>query len=195
MSADALEMPVLVTADAFLSRPAQGEGKEYLVDGVVHAMAPASPTHGVIQAKLAFLLMAHFRATKMPCRVVTEAGVQPRIRAKTNIRVPDLVVTCGPVARPGDKLAADPVVVIEVLSPSNEDDTYGSIMACSTLSSVQDMLVVDSSRIAVEHWTRDAAGQWPTDPEPLSAGTVRLASLGLDIALADLYADTHLAQS
>jgi Uma2 family endonuclease len=183
-----------VTASAFLTEPDRGPpGKKYLVDGVVYAMAPASPTHGAIQAKLAILIGAHLLSNKLPCRVLTEAGVQPKIRAKTNVRIPDLIVTCEPIARPGDKLVKEPMIVIEVLSPSNDDDSYGSIMACSTLPSVKQMLVVDSSRVSVELWQRDLAGEWPTDPEPITSGSVPLAALGLDLALADVYADTHLS--
>ena len=66
-----------------------GDGRWELVDGEPRAMAPASATCGVIQATLAFLLMQHLNAARSPCVAVTEPAVQPRVRAWSNLRVPD----------------------------------------------------------------------------------------------------------
>lgn len=184
-----------MTADAFLDAvDRMGPGKHILIDGVVYAMAPASPTHGVIQASLARLIGNHLIAQKLNCRVMTEAGVKPRVRARTNVRIPDLTVACGPVAQPGEKLVDQPLLTIEVLSPSNDDLTDVSIMACATIPSVQEMLVIDSRRIFAEIWQRDAAGAWPGEPQAFEAGALlSLRSIGFEIDIADIYAGTHLA--
>jgi Uma2 family endonuclease len=44
------------------------------------------------------------------------------VHANLNVRVPDLAVTCSR-PEPDDKLLRDPLVVIEILSPSNRADT------------------------------------------------------------------------
>ncbi len=184
-----------MTVDEFLNSTERlGPGKHILVDGVIYAMAPASPTHGIIQATLAALLRNHLRDQKMPSRVMTEAGVKPRVRAKTNVRVPDLTVSRGATPGRDDRLVDEPLITIEVLSPSNDELTDVSIMACATIPSVMEMLVVDSVRVVVEIWKRDKAGAWPSEPETIGVGgTVRLDAIGLELNLSDIYADTHLS--
>ena len=197
MTATATRKLPPITVDKFLnSTDRLGPGKHILVDGVIHAMAPASPTHGLIQAKLARLIGNHLAENKMPYRVMSEAGVKPRVRSKTNVRVPDLLVSCGPSPGPDDRLVDEPLITIEVLSPSNDDLTDASIMACATIPSVMEMLVVDSVRLVVEIWKCDLAGAWPSEPDTISAGgTIRLDAIGLELSLTDIYADTHLSST
>ncbi len=197
MSATAQKTPAPVTAEEFLASTTRlGPGKHQLIDGVIVAMAPASPTHGTVQARLAYLLQAHFEKSGLPCRVMTEAGVKPRVRGRTNVRVPDLLVTCGPPPAPGVGLVPEPSLIVEVLSPSNDDETESAIRSCASIPSVKEMLVVDSSRVFAEVWRRDAEGAWPVDPETIDGtGTVRLTSIDLELPLADIYAGTHLAAS
>jgi Uma2 family endonuclease len=196
MVATAQKPPVLTTADGFLASTTRlGPGKHQLIDGVNVAMAQASPTHATIQARLGYLIATHLNARKLPCRVMTEAGVTPRVRGRTNIRVPDLLVTCGPPPQPGDGLVHEPIVIFEVLSPSNDDETESSVMSCASIPSVQEMLVFDRSRLVAEVWLRDAGGAWPTEPETVTTGSMRLDSIEFHLAPSHIYAGTHLAVS
>ena len=187
--------PVRMTSEEFLrSNLRLGPGKHELIHGVVVAMAPASPTHAVLQNRLGYLLTRHFEGNQMPCRAMTEAGVKPRLRAKWNLRVPDLLVTCGAPPGPNDRVVDEPIVVIEILSTSNRSDPDNSIIACATIPSVKEMLVVDSQEQFVEVWRRDEFGNWPFEGEIATlGGSVALASIGLTLSLADIYAGTHLS--
>ncbi len=166
-------------------------GKLELVHGVVRAMSPASGTHALIQANLAGLIWAHLRAKKLPCRLGTEAPVQPQMHANDNVRAPDLAVTCAPSSK--GKLFPDPVLIIEVLSPSNQKDTWDSIYAMATIPALTEIAVVDSERVRVEVFRRDADGAWPKSGTVIEAGgMVRLESIGAEFAISDVYAGTHL---
>jgi Uma2 family endonuclease len=195
MAPAALKHSPTMTADAFMDWVDTGPpGKKVLIDGAIVAIVPTSPTHGTIQANIAHLLRAHLLARNSPCRVATEAAVQPRIRNKTNVRIPDLIVTCGPVPLKTQKFHPDPLLIIEVLSPGNSDDTAGSILACATIPSVTEMLVVDSSRMFAEIWRRDATGAWPKDPDPIAPGDAfELTSIDMTFNLTDAYVGTYLA--
>jgi len=96
-----------------------------LVDGNPVCMAPASENLGRIQAEAAFLLTAHLRSSRPGCAVVVAPGVVPRISAVTNERVPDIGVTC--TAPAGSHAMVDPVLLIEILSPSNEAITRENV--------------------------------------------------------------------
>jgi Uma2 family endonuclease len=157
-----------------------------LRDGIPEAMPPASDAHGAIQAELARLIGNHLLATGRSCRLLVAPGVVPRVRARDNVRIPDLAVTCAPPG--GGKAAPEPVLLIEILSPSNASETWNNVWAYTTIPSVTEILVIDSTAIRAEVLRRDPAGQWPEQPEPLGDGAaLELRSIGLSLPLAQAY--------
>jgi Uma2 family endonuclease len=117
----------------------------------------------------------------------------PRLRANANLRVPDLGVTCSP-NEPGQIVVPDPVLLIEILSPSNEADTRENVWAYATIPSVREILVVHSTRVAAELLRRRPDGTWPEEAEEVrQGGTLRLDSIDLTCPLSEVYARTHLA--
>lgn len=182
----------LMTVTEFLDWDGGGlQGKLELVNGEVVAMSPASGTHSRIQATLSYLMDAHLRRNKSPCRVGTEAPIVPRFHSKLNVRAPDLAVTYAPLT--SDKVFPDPVLIIEVLSPTNQRETWENIWACATLESLMEVAVVDSARVNIQVFRRTQNG-WPKDAETIEAGgTFKLASIDAEWPNAEVYAGTHLA--
>ena len=87
------QLSAAMTVVDFLTwRPPSGDRWE-LVDGTPRAMAPSAPRHGAIQAEAARLIGNRLAELRPTCRVITEAGIQPKVRADFNVRVPDLAVT------------------------------------------------------------------------------------------------------
>jgi Uma2 family endonuclease len=194
MTSAQVKLPPLMTVADFIEWTGDGTGTRYeLVDGVLRAMAPPSDTHGLIQTNLAFAITLHLRATRPGCRINTTPGVQPRLRAEWNFRIPDLGVTCAPNV-PGAVMTPDPILLIEILSPGNAADTWDNIPHYASLPSVAEILIVHSTRVRAELLRRDAHGDWPENPTVIDGkGVVRLDSIGLDLPLAEAYASTHLA--
>ena len=58
--------------------------------------------------------------------MVAEPGVITRIRSHMNMRVPDLGITATADA-PDQRALPEPIVLIEVLSPSNGKDTWDNV--------------------------------------------------------------------
>lgn len=109
--------------EAFLDWPGDGTGRlHHLVDGEVRAMAPATTVHGVVQMELGRRIANRLIENGRDCHVFTAPGVVPRVRADVNMRVPDLAVTCAPL-EPGQRALPEPVLLVEILSPSNERET------------------------------------------------------------------------
>ncbi len=155
-------------------------------------MAPASLTHGLLQAELAYLLLRHLRAAGSECRVVVAPGVIPRVESQHNERVPDLAVTCS--MQPDGRTIADPVLLIEIISPSNEADTRRNVWAYTTIPSVFEILLLSSTSMVGELLRRDTSGAWPIAPVPLiESSLVRLDSIGFVASMGDFYAATRLA--
>ncbi len=181
-----LEIAPLMTAEQFASWPGDGTGRQFqLIDGEPVAMAPASQMHGLLQMELGGLVRDHLKQIGSPCRVIGAPGVQPRAGAATNVRVPDLAVTCSPLT---GHYMANPVVIIEILSPSNQHETYEAVRAYLGLPSLREIIVVSSVRVAAEMLARQADGSWPADPRTIGAdGELRIDTFGFGCPLRNLY--------
>ena len=181
-----------MTLREFLAWDAPSGPPWQLVDGEPQAMAPASRTHGRIQAKLSGLIDIHLTARGGPCTVIIAPGVVPRIRSDSNFRVPDLAVTCTDYQQEESTLT-DPVLLVEILSPSNQAETWANVWAYTTIPSVQEILILSSTAIRADLLRRDAAGNWPERALVIEDGTLELPSIGFRTDLAALYRGTRLA--
>jgi Uma2 family endonuclease len=188
----ALPKPPLsrMTVAEFIDWPGDGSGLTHqLVDGEPVAMAPASGTHGRIQATLARLLGDHLSGTG--CAVVIAPGVVPRVRAEANMRVPDVAVTCEADVQ-GVHAMTEPLLLIEILSPSNEAETRANVWAYTTIPSVREILLVRSTHIAAELIRREPDGGWPANALPISEDArLSLESIGFECTLAAIYEGTR----
>ncbi len=162
-----------------------------LVDGEPVAMAPASETHAALQGEIGRQIGNHLLESGRPCRLLSQPGIVPRVRSNRNFRVPDLGVTCAPPSQ--GLMVSDAVLLIEILSPSNEAQTRANIWAYTTIPSVQEILAVQSTRIEAELLRRNIDGNWPEEPLILTqADTLTLASIGFTTTLTAFYRTTAL---
>ena len=182
-----------MTVAEFLDLPGDGQpGKRELVHGSIRAMAPPSPTHGVLQVAIASAIREHLRKRDSPCRVGTEVGVIPIWDPKHNVRAPDITVTCKPATR-GERTFPEPVLIVQIHSPSNEKGTWESIQACATIPSLAEIVVVAFDAIRMSIFRKGPDSVWPEKPDIVEAGgTVRLASIDASFEIDEVYAGTVL---
>jgi Uma2 family endonuclease len=187
------QTPELMTVTDFLDWPGDGSGRKFqLVDGELRAMSPGSATHAIIQANLAAAILRRLDETGSTCSVGTEPAIATRVRANSNLRVPDIGVTCSP-NEPGHRTFPDPVLLIEVLSPGNQADTWDNVWAYTTIPTVEEILVVHSTRLLAQLLRRLPDGAWPAEPQQIEADEMlTLESVGLSSPLRQIYARTHL---
>ena len=77
MSEPARKVPAVMDTAEFLAWDAPRGSRWQLVDGEPQAMAPASRTHGIIQAELVRLIGNHLDDRGSPCMVVDERRHRP----------------------------------------------------------------------------------------------------------------------
>lgn len=165
-----------------------------LVDGELIQMSPTSTDHAAIQAVAVALFYNHLRAHRPDCRVYAAPGVQPRGRAAINARIPDIAIACGEEGGEQRSLLTAPRVIVEILSPSNEQLTRGNVWSYISIPTVREVLLLESTRIGGELLRRDEDSAWPPDPLPLAADDrVELTSLGFACPVSDFYAMSRLA--
>lgn len=175
----------LVTVAEFLRFEGEGDRRYQLIGGEIVMMAPRAPTHGALASSASRLIGNQLRGS---CKTVSEAGITLPW-SDTSYYVADVAVTCSPLA--GQPWCPDPVVIVEVLSPTTEAEDRGvKLPDYRRLASVQDILLVASDRVAVEHYARQG-GQWLiADRGP--GETVRLVGLPVELAVDELYAGLGL---
>ncbi|PPQ27170.1 Uma2 family endonuclease [Rhodopila globiformis] len=155
MSASALPR---MTADEFIAWAlAQPEGERYeLVNGQIVVMAPERLAHARAKLHIARRLQDAIAAASLPCEVVID-GVAVQVD-DTTVYEPDVLVRCGPPL-PGETLRiTDPLIVVEVLSPSSRSRDAGLKLAdYFRIASLRHYLIVATETRTVIHHARDEA--------------------------------------
>lgn len=188
------KIPAFMTVSEFLAWDSPGPARWQLVEGEPQAMAPASRSHNSIQAELGRLVGNALLDRGSPCTVVPTPGLIPRVRSTTNFRIPDLVVTCSGYTTE-EHAIGDPVLIVEILSPSNKAETWTNVWAYVTIPSVQEILIVKSTEIGAELLRRGPDGSWPPEPEAIEADETLVLESIFSCPLRALYRTTRLARS
>jgi Uma2 family endonuclease len=188
----ALKPPTTMTTTEFLAWDAPGPGRWELVDGEPVAMAPTSRTHGALQGELGALIRNHLASQGDRCSLVTAPGIVPRVRGNENFRIPDLAVTCSRYDTE-EYDVAEPVLIVEILSPSNRAETWRNVWSFTTIPSLREILLLSSTAIRADLLRRDGEGNWPAGAAVIEDGDLTLDSIGLTLPLAAIYRTTRLA--
>lgn len=179
-----------LTLDEFLSWNPPGDTRYELIDGVARAMAPTSGAHQVLVGALAGEIHAALKS-RPGCAVRVEASLIPPNRRDTYYQA-DLAVACGPRISE-QRSTPDPILICEVLSPSTEShDRKVKLPDYRDFDSVQEIVLIDSQRLYCEVHRRLDQQRWLTDLLRTPEARLRLDSVGLDLSLAQLYANVAL---
>lgn len=168
-----------------------GDDRRYeLEDGIPAAMAPASESHQILIISIGRRL-SEALDSRPPCTVRGEAGITPVGDPHTYHQV-DLAVTCRPAA-PGEAVVAEPLVLVEVLSPTTEDkDRKVKLPDYRGIGSVAEVVLIDSQRMYCEVHRRFDGDRWLVDLLREPDAVLRLESIGFAQPLSVLYANVRL---
>jgi Uma2 family endonuclease len=173
-------VPKRMTADEFIAwAMEQPEGKRYeLVAGEVVAMAPERVAHGRMKFRCARRLAEAIETANLACEVFGD-GMTVRVDAGT-IYEPDVLVRCGPPIDDNAIEVADPIIVVEVVSPSSRKrDTGGKLEDYFRIPSVRHYLIVKTENKAIIHHHRDETGTITT--QILRDGVIQLDPPGITV--------------
>ena len=146
-----------MTVDEFLAWAEGREGRHELHHGQVVAMSPERVAHTEMKGRVYRLLDASIRGLGLPCHAMPD-GAAVRI-SDLSCYEPDALVYCGPQA-PGSALEIpNPVIVVEVLSPSTARfDTVRKLAGYFDVPSVLHYLIVDPDEPPIVHYHRQSDG-------------------------------------
>jgi len=99
-------------------------------------------------------------------------------------------VFCGkPELQDGQCTLLNPLLIIEVLSPSTRSYDRGDKFAhYRSIPVLQDYLLIDSSRLAVEHFRRTSNGEWILHEYQTLSDSLSLPAIGIELPLTEIYA-------
>src|SRR5581483_946531 len=178
-------LPRSLNVDQFLAWAVQQvEGKYELIDGVVIMQQSQRWGHSRVKFEVAVALRQALRNAGLPYFVGADG---PTVRINEGKAfVPDALVA--PLPEPAlDSLEIpDPVIVVEVLSPSTARiDATTKLRGYFEVPSVQHYLILDPEDRTVTHHKRGATA---IETRVLGEGTLPLDPPGLVINVGDLFA-------
>jgi Uma2 family endonuclease len=184
-----LRLPRRASYAEYLAIEQQSPHRHELIDGVIVAMAGGSDEHNAIAGRFAMLLGMRL---ERGCRYFTP-DQRFWIAARARGRYSDGSIICGrPEHPPHDAQATtNPVVVLEVLSPSSEGDDDGDKRQdFQSLSSLRAYVLAAQDQRCVKVYRRTDRGEWPHEAELYRDGQrFELPTLTGALSVSEIYDD------
>lgn len=184
----AVPKPTKLTVAEYLARERAADRKSEFVDGVMVAMAGASPAHNTIKENLIVELGIRFKGGG--CRSFS-SDQRVRVAPAGPYYYPDIAVVCGPAEYdPADPDSlTNPVVLVEVLSDSTERfDRRFKFQQYKRIASFREYILVAQDEPLVERFVRQPDGDWLVTTYAGLDAELALASAPARVPLADVYA-------
>ncbi|MFN3649841.1 MAG: Uma2 family endonuclease [Armatimonadota bacterium] len=183
-----------ISPEEYLERERASEWKHEYFDGEILARAGSSLAHNHLVVNLVAQIRPQLRGGK--CRVY---GLDMRLKVSPTVYTyPDLVIAPGDIAveAEADDILIDPVVVIEVLSPTTEAYERGKKAdEYRHMESLRALVLVEEERMRVECFTRGTEpNRWELTALVGPEARLRLEAIGCELTLAEIYEDVELPE-
>jgi Uma2 family endonuclease len=158
-------------------------GRFERINAIVVAMAPERLGHARAKRNLSRIMEEAIRAAGLSCEVFPDG---PAVAVDDSDYQPDCIVRCGD-RLPGDLMTVpDPLIVVEVLSPSTARyDRSTKFAEYFRLPSVRHYLIVWPDQPRLVHHRRTDGGDIET--ATVTAGALLLSPPGITIQVEDIY--------
>ncbi|NJL91088.1 MAG: Uma2 family endonuclease [Coleofasciculaceae cyanobacterium SM2_1_6] len=160
-------------------------------DGEIISMAGGTPTHNELIGALTVILRLALKGKPLQVFITDQLLWIPDRSVYT---YPDVMVVPRPVLlQEGRKdTVIQPIFIAEILSNSPKNNDRGEKFAdYRTIPSFQEYLLVDQTKPHVEQYLKQGANQWLFTEFDRLDDRFTLPSLGLELSLADLYAEVE----
>lgn len=172
----------------YLALERAADSKHEFFDGEIFAMSGGTLHHSQLAGNV--IIELGKTLADSPCRVLTS---DMRIKCPTGLYTyPDASIVCdSPKFEDGQKdVLLNPIVIVEVLSPSTESYDRGrKFEHYRSCPSLRDYLLISQDRVFVEHYSRQAdTDQWLLTTWNSLDAAVSLTTLGVRLPLRGIYA-------
>jgi Uma2 family endonuclease len=177
---------VTYTPAEYLARERVAETKSEYRHGEIVAMTGVSRAHNLIAGNLFGELRQQLRSRG--CETYM-SDVRVRVSKTGLYTYPDIAVACEPIVFEDDHVDTllNPVVVVEVLSPSTEAYDRGEKFAhYRRLGSLQEYLLVSQETMRVERYVRQG-DLWVLSELSAPDDVLEIGAIGCSVRLGDVY--------
>ena len=175
-----------ITEEEYLRLERAAETKSEFVAGEMFAMSGGSRAHSALAANWIRELGVKLRGRN--CSVFT-SDLRIRTSRTGSYVYPDISVVCEEPQpnRNADDFLTNPIVVIEVLSPSTAEYDRGKKFALyREIPSLKDYILVHTDAVLVEHYSRQPEN-WLLRKSSGLDSSVHISSIDCTVALNDVY--------
>jgi len=173
--------------DEYLAIEANNPVRHEYRYGLVYAMAGSSQEHTDIAINLFTILRSQLRGKNCRAHALETKLQLPNHSA---FYYPDVFVTCDPRDRDDRYIKRHPSFIAEVLSPSTEKFDRGEKFSdYQQIETLETYWLISQDQMQVEARQKTATGDWETQVYT-PGDRVAIPTLGITIAIADLYEDT-----
>ena len=180
--------PHYIPVAEYLRREEIAVEKSEYREGEILPMPGASIPHTILTNNVGGEL--YLALKKQRDCTVHSSDLKIHIATQSAFRYPDIAVVRGVPARFAGRTdtITNPVVLVEILSPSTEGSDRGDkFEEYQTLESLQDYVLVSQSRPRIEVYSRASDGEWKYRGYAGLPESATVPSLGIVLALADVY--------
>jgi Uma2 family endonuclease len=179
-----IAQPEHLTAEAFIAWAAGRPGRYELVAGTVVAMAPERVGHTLVKGNAYAALRAAVARAGLPCQALTDGATV--VVDEATAYQPDALLRCGQALDPGALVVPDPLLVVEVASPSSERiDSGAKLEDYARIPGLAHYLILRPETRSVIHHRREADGRFGASF--LREGAFALDPPGIELEVADLF--------
>ncbi len=177
----------LISVEQYLLQERLANFKSEYFQGEVFEMAGGSPNHSLIAAN--FVGACWVALKEKSCKVFS-SDLRVKVEPAGLYTYPDASIVCGELQFDDDQqdTIINPTVLVEVLSESSECYDRGAKSGYyRQVDSLKELVLISQSQPLVERFTRQVGGGWLLLESRSLSEDVRLESVGLSIAMNDLY--------
>jgi Uma2 family endonuclease len=179
-----------MTVDEFLAWADGREGRWELSDGVPVCMSPERVAHVETKFSAASALKSAIKKAGLRCEAFLD-GLAIRVDQYKTFQ-PDIVINCGERLKPAVIEAPNPVVVVEILSPSTRAVDLGmKVRRYFELPGIHHYLILDADNRSIIHYARDGGDTLLT--RIVSAGVLTFNPPGFSIEAQTLFPEPYEA--
>jgi Uma2 family endonuclease len=180
-----------LTEAEYLEIERRAEFKSEFLDGEMFAMSGGTRSHSLIASNINRAIGNQLRGCNC---VVYTSDMRVKVQANGLYTYPDVSVACGEEEFDDeqDDTLINPTVIVEVLSDSREAYDRGEKFALyRQIPSLREYLLVSQHKPLVEQYVRQDNGPWLLQEAAGLESTLSLPSVGITIALAEVYANVR----
>ena len=175
------------TPEEYLALERKAHCKSEYLSGHIIAMAGASFTHNLIKADTVTVLNNRLRSQNC---VAISSDMRVRPSPRDSYVYPDVVVVCGEPQFEDEAFDTllNPIVIVEVLSPSTEAYDRGEkFTRYKQLPSLKEYVLISQDKVQVEHYHRHGE-KWRLNAYRAIEDVVFFPAIGCALPLRDIYA-------